>query len=212
LSAVKSQTRASNWRAFGGLAILGFAMALTACGSSGTPGGASSSGPGAVTTLPGNETCEGRSPQNAAPPDVYRQTYADNLATPLKERLRTYDSATESGDSQRIGQAAGSLGTDIRADARLVNIPRLYGCYDQKVLTRLQNATEEFATTLDSLSCASDNMCNRKQTEVPALVAQAVPQERTAIEAFNAYADQFGGMHIPRASAAPRGHRASWVE
>jgi len=212
LSAVGSRVHASNRRALGALALLGIAMALTACGSPGTPGGSSSSWPGVVTTLPGNETCAGQAPQNAAPPDVYRRQYADDLANPLKDRLRAYDSATESGDSQRIGQAAGSLGTDIRADARLVDIPRLYGCYDQKVLTRLQSATESFATTLDALSCASDDMCNRKQTEVPVLVAQAASQERTVIEAFNAYAAQFGGMQIPRSSAAPRVRRISWME
>lgn len=184
-------------------------MAVTACGSSGTSAGSSSSRPGVVTTLPGNETCEGRAPQNAASPGVYRQQYADDLASPLEERLRTYDSAIASGDSQRIGQAAGGLDTDIRADARLVDIPRLYGCYDQKVLARLQNATEAFATTLDALSCASANMCDRKQTDVPGLVAQAAPQERSAVEAFNAYSAQFGGQQLPtpQASAGARSWR-----
>jgi hypothetical protein len=162
-----------------------------------------------ITTLPGNETCQGRPPQNAASPDVYRQRYADDLASPLKDRLRAYDTATGSGDSARVGQAAGALDTDIRADARLVDIPRLYGCYDQKVLTRLQNATEAFAMTLDALSCASANMCNRKQADVPALLAQAAPQERSAVEAFNAYAAQFGGEQLPapRASAGARSWR-----
>ncbi|MBV8785209.1 MAG: hypothetical protein JOZ00_00790 [Mycobacterium sp.] len=206
---MSSQTHAWNRHALGAFAVLGIALALSACGSSGTTAGSSSSRPGVVTTLPGNETCEGRAPQNAASPDIYRQQYADDLAGPLKDRLRTYDSATASGDSARIGQAAGALDTDIRADARLVDIPRLYGCYDQKVLTRLQDATEAFATTLDAMSCASANMCNRKQTEVLALVAQAAPQERSAVEAFNAYAAQFGGEQLPtpRTSAGPRSWR-----
>ena len=184
-------------------------MALTtACGSSGTPAGSSTSRPGVVTTLPGNLTCKGGAPPNDASPDFYRQQYAE-LVNPLKERLKTYDAAAESGDARSIGLAAAALDTDIRADAGLVNIPRLYGCYDQKVLARLQNATEAFATTLDALSCASDNRCNRKQTEVPGLVAQASPQERATIGAFNAYAAQLGGEELssPQASTVPKSRR-----
>jgi hypothetical protein len=151
----------------------------------------------AVTTAAGADTCQGRTVPNDAAPDFYRQQYEDGLANPLEERLKTYGSAAASGDPRRIGDAAAALDTDIRADARLVNVPRLYGCYDKAILTRLQNATEEFATTLDGLSCAAANMCNRKQTEVPSLVSQALPQERTYIEALDAYAAQFGGEQLP---------------
>jgi hypothetical protein len=206
---VNSQDLGSARPASRGLAVLGIAMALTtACGSSGTPAGSSTSRPGVVTTLPGNLTCEGGAPPNDASPDFYRQQYAE-LVNPLKERLKTYDAAAESGDARSIGLAAAALDTDIRADAGLVDIPRLYGCYDQKVLARLQNATEAFATTLDALSCASDNRCNRKQTEVPGLVAQASPQERATIGAFNAYAAQLGGEELssPQASTVPKSRR-----
>jgi hypothetical protein len=209
LSGVSSQDHVSARPASRGLAVLGIAMALTtACGSSGTPAGSSTSRPGVVTTLPGNLTCKGGAPPNDASPDFYRQQYAE-LVNPLKERLKTYDAAAESGDARSIGLAAAALDTDIRADAGLVNIPRLYGCYDQKVLARLQNATEAFATTLDALSCASDNRCNRKQTEVPGLVAQASPQERATIGAFNAYAAQLGGEELssPQASTVPKSRR-----
>ncbi len=193
-------------RLLGALTIV--TIALTACGPSNSVGG-SSSHQGVVTTVPGSATCEGNAPQNDASPDFYRQQYADGLANPLKERLKTYDSAVESGDAALIGQAAGYLDSDIRADAHLADNPRLFGCYDPQVLTRLHNTTEAFATTLDAVSCASDNKCNRKQAEVPALVAQARPQERTAIEAFNAYAAQFGGtkLPVPSVSAGPRGWR-----
>jgi hypothetical protein len=162
-----------------------------------------------VTTVVGGATCQGRPAPNDATPDFYRQQYADGLANPLEARLTTYGAAASSGDPYRIGEAAAALDTDIRADARLVNVPRLYGCYDPTVLTRLQNATEAFATTLDALSCAAANMCNRKQTEVPGLIAQAAPQERTYVEALNAYAAQFQGeqLPVPRASAGPRAWR-----
>jgi hypothetical protein len=183
-------------------------MALAACGSSHTPA-LSSSSVGVVTTMAGGDTCQGRSAPNDATPDFYRQQYADGLANPLEDRLKTYGLAAFSGDPHRIGDAAAALDTDIRADARLVNVPRLYGCYDRTVLARLQNATETFATTLDALSCAAANMCNRKQTEVPSLAAQAAPEERTYVEALDAYADQFGGeqLPVPRASAGSRAWR-----
>jgi hypothetical protein len=187
-------------RAAAALAVLGIAVTVTACGSSRTP--ASSSSAPLVTTIAGGDTCQGRPAQNDGTPEFYRQQYADGLADPLEERLKAYGSATASGDPHRIGDVAAALDTDIRADARLVNVPRLYGCYDQAVLTRLQNATEELATTLDALSCAAGNMCTRKQTEVPSLVAQAVPQERIYVEALDAYAAQFGGEQLPVPPAA----------
>lgn len=201
------QTHAPGRRLLGALTIV--AMALTACGPLSTTRGSSSSRPGVVTTVPGGATCEANAPQNDASPDFYRQQYADGLANPLKERLKTYDSATGSGDATLIGQAAGYLDSDIRADAHLADSPRLFGCYDQQVLARLHNTTEAFATTLDAVSCAADNKCNRQQSEVAALVAQARPQERNAIEAFNAYAAQFGGtkLPLPSVSAGPRGWR-----
>jgi hypothetical protein len=184
-------------------------MALAACASSGTPTGSSTSRSGVVTTLPGNETCTGGAPQNVASPDIYQQQYADGVATPLKEKLKTYDSAVASGDSHLIGQAAGTLGSDIRTDAKLADIPRVYGCYDQQILAHLQKAAVTFADTLDALSCASDGMCGKKQTDVPALIAQAAPQERAAVDAFNAYAAQFGAEKLPsaRSSAVPRAWR-----
>jgi hypothetical protein len=194
-------------RAAAGLAVLGIATALTACGSTSTPA-ASSSRSAAPTTIAGGDTCQGRVGPNDGTPDFYRQQYQDGLADPLEERLKAYGSATASGDPHRIGDVAAALDTDIRADARLVNVPRLYGCYDQAVLTRLQNATEEYAITLDALSCAGANMCNRKQTEVAGLVAQAAPQERTYVEALDAYAAQFGGEQLPvPASAGSRSWR-----
>jgi hypothetical protein len=211
LTGTSSQTRVANRCALGGLAILGIALALTGCGSSDTLTGSSSSRGGVVTTLPGTETCSGRPPQNAASPDFYRQQYADGVATPLKERLKTYDSAVESGDVHGVGQAAGTLGTEVRAYGRLVDIPRLYGCYDQQVLAHLQHAATEFANALDALSCATASMCNRKQAEVPGLIAQAAQQERAAVEGFNAYAAQFGGIQIPVQTSAARGWRTSAV-
>ncbi|ORV42178.1 hypothetical protein [Mycobacterium conspicuum] len=188
-------------RAGAGLAVVGTALVLPACGSMGTPASSSSSAD-VVTTVAGGDTCQRRVGPNDGTPDFYRQQYADGLADPLEARLQTYGSATASGDPHRIGDVAAALDTDIRADARLVNVPRLYGCYDQAVLTRLQDATEAFATTLDALSCAAADMCNRRQAEVPGLVARAAPQERSYVEALDAYAAQFGGEQLPVPGAA----------
>lgn len=201
LSGLRWHAYAAHRRAVGGLlimgfAILGFAMALTACGSSGTPAGSSSSS-GVVTTVAGGDTCDGRAGRNEASPEFYQQQYASGLANQLKEKLQNYDSAVDSGDPKRIGDTANALDTEIRADARLVNIPRLFGCYNPRFLTALQSATDAFASTMDTVSCAGVNMCNRKQSEVPELVAQAEPQERTYVAAINAYAAQFGGEQLP---------------
>ena len=202
MTEVRSQTHAR--RMGGGLALAGIAMTLTACGSSGTPTGSSSSGAGVVTTMSGGDTCAGRANQHEASPDFYQQQYATGLAKQLNDRLKAYDSALDSIDPHSIGDAASTLDSEIRADARLVNVPRLYGCYDPKTLTALQNATNEFADTLDALSCAGNNLCNRKPTEVPGLVTQAKPQERTYVHAINAYAAQFGGEQLPLPQT-PRG-------
>jgi hypothetical protein len=195
LTEVRSQTRAL--RMGGGLALAGIAMALTACGPSGTPTGSSSSGAGVVTTMSGGDTCAARANQHDASPDFYQQQYATGLANQLNDKLKTYDSALDSLDPHNIGDAAGALDSEVRADARLVNVPRLYGCYDPKILTGLQNATNSFAEALDALSCAGNNLCNRKPTEVAGLVATAKPQERTYVQAINAYAAQFGGEQLP---------------
>jgi hypothetical protein len=209
LSGVHSQTHDLQRRTLGTIVIMGTVMALAACSSSGAPTSSSTSRSGVITTLPGNETCTGRPPENSGSPDFYRQQYADGVAAPLKEKLKTYDSAVVSGDSHLIGQAAAALGTDFRTDATLVDIPRLYGCYDQQILAHLQKAAVAFADTLDGMSCAADGMCGKKQTDVPALIAQAAPQERAAVDAFNAYAAQFGAEKLPTqtASAVPRAWR-----
>jgi hypothetical protein len=204
MSGVSSRTRASIRRAVGGLAILGVAVALTACGSSGTPASSSSSSrAGVVTTAAGGDSCQGRTAPNEASPDFYRQQYSTQLVKQLKERLGAYDSAVDSADPQHIGDAASALSIEVRADARLVSIPRLFGCYDQKVLSGLLDATEAFGSTLDVLPCAGTNTCNRKQTEVPGLVARARPQERTYVVAINAYAAQFGGEQLPLPQTPP---------
>jgi hypothetical protein len=194
-------------------AIAGIAIALTACGHPETPEGASATRSGVVTTVAGGETCKGRVGQNLgqndASLDFYRQQYETGLANPLEDKLKAYDSAAGSGDAHLVGSAAAALDVDIRADARLVDVPRLYGCYDQHVLTGLQDATAAFATTLDALSCAGAGTCNGKPPDVPGLIGQAQPQERSYIRAIDAYAAQFGGeqLPLPRAVAVPRSRR-----
>ena len=173
-------------------------MTLTACSSPATREGTSSTThSGVVTTVPGVPTCESRTGPNDASPDFYRQQYATGLAGQLKNKLDAYNSAVESGDSQPIGDAAYALGNEIRVDARLVNVPQLFGCYDQRVLAGLKSAAEALETALDALSCPVINACKSNQAEVPALVGRATPQERSYVAAINAYAAQFGGEQLP---------------
>jgi hypothetical protein len=199
MSAASSRARV---RAAGGVAAVAVALAGTACGSSGSPTGSSPSHTGVLTSV-GGETCQGRTGPNEAAPDFYRQQYSTELVKQLRERLATFDSAVDSGDPSKIGDAASALGIEIRADARLVTLPRIFGCYDQKVLNALLNAADAFATTLDVLPCAGTNTCNRRQTEVPNLVAKAKPQERTYVVSINAYAAQFGGEQLPVPQTPP---------
>lgn len=189
----------SNGRLVGGLAAVGFAMILTACSSSGTPSATSSFGQsGVVTTLPGVETCETRTGPNDAPPEVYRQQYATGLAKQLKDRLDAYDSAVDSGDSQRIGESAALLAGEVRADAKLVtDFPRLYGCYDRGVLADVRRAAEAFGSQLDGMSCAGADICKKVHAEIPNLVGRAKPQQRAFVVAINTYAAQFGGEQLP---------------
>jgi hypothetical protein len=66
------------------------------------------------------------------------------------------------------------------------------------VLKGLQNATDAFATTLYDLACAGGSKCGKTAAEVSGLVSQAKPQEKTYVEAINAYASQFGGEQVPQ--------------
>jgi len=149
-----------------------------------------------ITTMSGGESCAGRLGQNDGSPDSYRQEYSTGLAKQLKATISTYETAVQSGDSQQIADAAGALAAEVRADALLATIPRLYGCYNPKVLASLQKATDTLAGTLDALSCAGVNMCNKNQTDVPRLLVQEKPQERAYVEAINTWAAQFGGEQL----------------
>ena len=189
----------SNGFLVGGMAAVGVAMILTACSSSGTPSATSSSGQsGVATTLPGADTCANHTGPNDASPEFYRQQYDTGLAKQLKDRLDTYGSAVDSGDSQRIGESAAVLAGEVRADAKLVSdFPRLYGCYDKGVLADVVKAAEAFGTQLDAMSCSGAEMCKKVHADTPNLVGRAKPQLRSFVSAINTYAAQFGGEQLP---------------
>lgn len=186
--------------AAGGLMIFVGALVVAACGADQTTATSSSSAASSSpTSATAERTCSdgGQDPHQASP-DFYQGQYADGLAKQLKQKLSVYDSAVESGDPQQIGTAAGDLYSEVKSDVTMTESSNLFGCYDQAVQTGLQSATDAFATTLDDMACAAANTCSRTQADMPGLLAQAKPQEKTYVEAINAYASRFGGEQIPQ--------------
>jgi hypothetical protein len=185
----------------GGLPLVVVALLVAACGAHQTTATSSSASSSILTTTTSEQTCSnGAQDQNRVSPDFYQRQYSDGLAKALKQKLSGYDSAVESGDLQQIGSAADDLYGDIYSSVRMAEVPRLFGCYDPRVLAGLHQATADFGATLDDIRSAAANTGSRhwEPADVPKLVAQAKPLEKTYVEAINAFASQFGGEQIPQ--------------
>jgi len=76
---------------------------------------------------------------------------------PLTKDLATYHSAVASGDPKQIGQAAGTLYSEISADLRMFGMQNLFGCYSPAVLMSLEQATDALAPIYDSISSGSEH-------------------------------------------------------
>jgi hypothetical protein len=96
--------------------------------------------------------------------------------------------------NRRAGGGLAVLGFAMALTAWLLG--GAFGVVFPGCMAALQKATDTLATTLDALSCAGVNMCNRNQAEVPRPLVQEKPQERTYVEAINIYAAQFGGEQL----------------
>jgi hypothetical protein len=141
--------------------------------------------------------CTGQQGPNPAKPESYQQQYSTAVFRPLKNDLRTYQSAAASGDPRKTGRSATALYSEIETDLMMFGTQSWFGCYDPAVLANLQQSANAFASTLDDISGAAASFSGKTPADIPALVAQARPQEKTYIEAMNAYAKQFGGEQIP---------------
>jgi hypothetical protein len=140
--------------------------------------------------------CTSQQSPNPAKPDSYREHYSAAVTGPLKQRLETYQSAAASGDPKQTGLAANTLYAEIETDFMMFGAQDFFGCYDPAVLANLQQSTDAFGSTLDDISGAAASFSGKTPEDVPALVAQAQPQEKAYVGTLNAYARQFGGEQI----------------
>jgi len=140
--------------------------------------------------------CTGQQGSNPAAPEFYQEQYNPSVARLLTKDLKTYSAAVASGDPQQIGQAAGTLYSEISVDLDMFGTQTLFGCYDPAVLTSLQQSTDTFASTLDSINGAAARASAGRPNNMPSLVSQAKPQETAYFTALNAYASQFGGQQV----------------
>lgn len=151
----------------------------------------------AATPLAGADgQCTGQQGPNRGKPEMYQKQYSAAVSGPLKNHLAAYESAAASDDPQHTGQAANALYSEIETDLMMFGTQTWFGCYDPAVLASLQQSTDAFASTLDDISGAAASFSGKTPADVPALVAQARPQEKAYIGALNAYAGQFGGEQI----------------
>ncbi len=150
-----------------------------------------------VATGRADVQCTGHDEPNPAAPEAYQELYNSYFAKQLKQALKEFDTATASGDTQRIGQAAGQLNNHIATAPMMYGTQSPFGCYDPAILAALQQASNTFAAALDRIGGAAVGLNGTKPTDVPALVSQARPQEAGYINALNAYSAQFGGQPLP---------------
>ena len=115
---------------------------------------------------------------------------------PLRDHLAAYQSAAASDDPRQTGRAANILYGEIETDLMMFGTQTWFGCYDPAVLAGLQQSADAFTSTLDRISGAAANFSGKTAADVPALVAQAQPQEKAYIAALNGYSGQFGGEQI----------------
>jgi hypothetical protein len=135
--------------------------------------------------------CDGSAGPNPAAPESYRQQYNRAVALPLTKEFAAYRSAVASGDLQQIGDAAGTLYSDVHGDPNKFETQNSFGCYSPAVLAGVQQAADALAPTLDQISSAAAG-------DLPDLLSQAKPQVKAYIDALNAYASQFGGQQVPQ--------------
>jgi hypothetical protein len=150
-----------------------------------------------VATGRADVQCTGQDEPNPVTPEAYQGLYNSYFAKQLAQGLKAFDTASASGDTRRIGQAAGQLNNQISTAPMMFGTQTPFGCYDPAVLSGLQQAGNTFAGTLDAIGSAAAGLHGKKPTDVPRLVAQAKPQEAAYINALNAYAAQFGGQQLP---------------
>lgn len=150
-----------------------------------------------AATSSADAQCTGQDGPNPAAPEAYKALYDNYFANDITEGLKAFHTATASGDTERIGMAAGQLYNQISTAPVMYGTQSPFGCYDPALLAGLQQAGNTLATALDRIGGAAAGVDGRAPTDVPALVSRAKPQETAYINALNAYSAQFGGQPLP---------------
>src|SRR5690625_2738357 len=142
--------------------------------------------------------CTGSQGPNPAMPEVYQRQYNGSIADSVIEDLTAYHAAIEIGDNEKIIDAATSLENGTRTYPMLLREQTYFGCYSQSVLENLREVGYSYGDTLTQIfNAAPSSGAGSSSVDLSNLVAQAKPRERAYINALNAYADQFGGKHVP---------------
>lgn len=102
---------------------------------------------GSAATAKADLKCDANAGTNPAAPEFYQEQYNPAVAVMLSQDLATYHSAVESGDPKQIGDAAGTLYSEISSDVNMFNTQTLFGCYSPMVLASLHQATNTLAPT-----------------------------------------------------------------
>lgn len=115
--------------------------------------------------------CDGKAGPNPAGPAFYQEQYNPSVVKPLATDLATYHDAVASGDPKQIGDAAGTLYSEISSNVNMFVTQRLFGCYHPAVLASLQQATSTLASSYDSINGAAANLGGKSPSDVPGLVS-----------------------------------------
>ena len=146
---------------------------------------------GSAATAKADVKCDGNAGANPHDPKFYQEQYNPSVAEPLTKEFAAYQSAVTSGDLQQIGDAAGTLNSDVLGDAKKFVTQDSFGCYSPDVLAGVQKTADALAPTLDQITSAAAG-------DLPDLISQAKPQVKAYIDALNAYASEFGGRQVPQ--------------
>jgi hypothetical protein len=122
---------------------------------------------GSAATANADVNCDGQARTNPAAPESYQEQYNPSVAKPLTKDLATDHSAVASGDPKQIGEAAGTLYSEISFNPKMFGTQTLFGCYSPAVLASLQQATDTLAPTYETSPALRRASAGRVQAMCP---------------------------------------------
>jgi hypothetical protein len=122
---------------------------------------------GSAATANADVKCDDHAGPNPAAPEFYQEQYNSAVAKPLTKDLATYHRATASGDHEEIGEAAGTLYSEISSNVNMFVTQKLFGCYSPAILASLQQTTNTLTTTYDSINGAAAGLGGKTSGSTP---------------------------------------------